>query len=107
MTRSRLPLVSDNHVLGLDGIGDQLAPVVVGTDAWFTWLADQHIQSFSFRNPLGTFTARRERKRYSWYWYAYRKRARKLRKAYLGKTEEETLERLKSAAPVLSSQGRT
>ncbi len=58
MTRSRLPLVSDNHVLELDGIGDQLAPVVVGTDAWFIWLADQHIQSFSFRNPLGTFTVR-------------------------------------------------
>ena len=107
MTRSRLPLVSDNHVLELDGIGDQLAPVVVGTDAWFIWLADQHIQSFSFRNPLGTFTVRRERKRYSWYWYAYRKRAGKLRKAYLGKTEEVTLERLNAVAAVLIGQGNS
>src|SRR5205807_4428774 len=104
MTRGRLPLVSDNHVLGLDGIGDQLAPVVVGTDAWFTWLADQHIQSFSFRNPLGTFTVRRERKRHGWYWYAYRKSDGKLRKAYLGKAEELTLERLGPIAATLVAQ---
>jgi predicted ATPase/DNA-binding CsgD family transcriptional regulator len=105
MTRSRLPLVSDNHVLGLDGAGDHSAPVVVGTDAWYTWLADQHIQSFSFRNLLGSFTARREHKGQGWYWYAYRKRAGKLCKAYLGKTEELTLKRLNAAAAALISQG--
>ena len=105
MTRSRLLLVSNNHVLGLDGAGDQLAPVVIVTDAWYTWLADQHIQSFSFRHPLGTFTARRERKRYGWYWYAYRKRAGRLYKAYLGKTEELTLERLNAAAAALTGKG--
>src|SRR5258708_20079713 len=90
MTRSRLPLVSDDHLLGLDGASQQLAPVVVGSDAWYTWLADQQIQSFSFRNRLGTFTARRERKRHGWYWYAYRKPAGKLRKAYLGKPRDAT-----------------
>jgi hypothetical protein len=47
MTRSRLPLVSGNHVFVLDRAGDQPVPVVVGTDAWYTWLIDQHIQSFS------------------------------------------------------------
>jgi predicted ATPase/DNA-binding CsgD family transcriptional regulator len=105
MTRSRLPLVSDNHVLGLDGAGDHSAPIVVGTDAWYTWLANQHIQSFSFRNLLGSFTARREHKGQGWYWYAYRKRAGKLCKAYLGKTEELSLKRLNAAAAALISQG--
>jgi predicted ATPase/DNA-binding CsgD family transcriptional regulator len=104
MTRSRLPMVSDNHVFGLDRAEDQPVPVVVGTDAWYTWLMDQHIQSFSFKHPLGTFTARRERKRHGWYWYAYRKREGRLRKAYLGKTEKLTLERLNAVA-VLIGQG--
>jgi predicted ATPase len=104
MTRSRLPLVSDNHVLGFDGAERQPAPVVVGTDAWYTWLMDQQIHSFSFRHPLGAFTARRERKRHGWYWYAYRKRAGRLRKAYLGKTEELTLERLNAVAAALIGQ---
>src|SRR5256885_132447 len=105
MTRGRLPLVSNNHVLGLNGIGEQIAPVVVGSGAWYTWLGDQQIQSFSFRNPLGSFTARRERKRHGWYWYAYRKRTGRLRKAYLGKTEELTLERLNAVAVALAGQG--
>src|SRR2546421_935119 len=104
MTRGRLPLVSNNHVLGLDGAGEKIAPVVVGSGAWYTWLADQQIQSFSFRNLLGSFTARRERKRHGWYWYAYRKRAGRLRKAYLGKTEELTLERLNAVALALTGQ---
>lgn len=106
MTRKRLPLISSNPIFRLDGVGDQPVPIVVGTDAWYTWLMDQHIQSFSFRHPLGTFTARRERKRQSWYWYAYRKRAGRLRKVYLGKTEDLTLERLNAAATFLNSQGK-
>jgi predicted ATPase/DNA-binding CsgD family transcriptional regulator len=106
MTRNRLPLISSHSILRLDGLGDQEVPIVVGTDAWYRWLIDQHIQSFSFRHPLGTFTARRERKRQNWYWYAYRKRAGRLRKTYLGKTEHLTLERLNAAATVLNSQGR-
>ncbi len=102
MTRSRLPLVSDNHVFGLDSAGEQPFPIVVGTDAWYTWLIDQHVQSFSFKHPLGTFTARRERKRHGWYWYAYRKREGRLRKAYIGKTEKLTIERLNAVAVLIS-----
>jgi predicted ATPase/DNA-binding CsgD family transcriptional regulator len=103
--RNRLPLISSNPLVRSNGVGDQLVPIVVGTDAWYTWLMDQHIQSFSFMHPQGTFTARRERKRKRWYWYAYRKRAGRLRKVYLGKTEDLTLERLNEAATVLNSQG--
>ena len=106
MTRRHLSLVLDNRLLGLDGSGDQLPSIVVGSDAWYTWLADQQIQSFSFKSHLGTFTARRERKRHCWYWYAYVKREGKLRKAYLGKTEGLTLERLNAVASALTRQGK-
>lgn len=103
MTRSHLPSVS-NNLLKLDETEKQQAPIVVGSDAWYIWLADQQLRSFSFQNCLGTFTARRERKRHGWYWYAYRKRAGKLHKAYLGKTGEMTLERLNAVAAALIGQ---
>ncbi len=106
MTRSRLPLVCDNHVLESTGAKDQPASIIVGSDAWYTLLLDQQIQSFSFRHHLGAITIRRELKRHSRYWYAYHKRAGRLRKAYLGKTEELTLERLNAVAVTLIGQGK-
>jgi len=81
MRRSHLPVVSDTQVFGLDRAGEQPYPFAVGTEAWYSWLKDHQIQSFCFKHPLGTFTARRERKRHGWYWYAYRKREGRLRKA--------------------------
>jgi predicted ATPase/DNA-binding CsgD family transcriptional regulator len=104
MADPRLPLVSDNRLLLPDGAEGQLAPIVVGSSAWYNWLAAESNQSFAFKNHLGKFTARRERKHQGWYWYAYRKREGKLRKAYLGKTEEMTLERLNAVAVVLAGQ---
>jgi predicted ATPase/DNA-binding CsgD family transcriptional regulator len=74
---------------------------VVGSQRWYTWLAEEENRSFSFRNALGNFTVRRERKRHGWYWYIYRKSGGKLRKAYLGKGEEVTLERLSLMAAML------
>jgi predicted ATPase/DNA-binding CsgD family transcriptional regulator len=79
-------------------------PVVVGSERWYSWLAEEQNRSFSFRNALGTFTVRRERKRHGWYWYIYRKSSGKLRKAYLGKAEEVTLERLGLVAATLADQ---
>ncbi len=104
MAGPRLPLVSDNRLLLPDGAEGQLAPIVVGSRAWYNWLTAESNQSFAFKNHLGRFTARRERKHQGWYWYAYRKREGKLRKAYLGKTEEMTLERLNAVAVVLAGQ---
>jgi hypothetical protein len=101
MAQKRLPLVSDNLLLLLDKGADGYTPVVVGSQRWYTWLADEQNRSFSFRNHLGTFTVRRERKRHGWYWYVYRKCDGKLRKAYLGKAEEVTLERLAAVAATL------
>jgi len=104
MTRTQIPLVSDGGLLLLDGAESRPSPVVVGSAAWYTWLADQQNQSFSFRNDLGTFTARRERQRQGWYWYAYRKYEGKLHKAYLGKSETLTIEHLQAAAAVLTGK---
>ena len=67
MARSRLSLVYDSRLFLPDEEKDQLPPVVVGSESWYTWLAYEQNQSFSFKNPLGTFTARRERKRNGWY----------------------------------------
>src|SRR5438105_1468234 len=106
MARTQIPLVTDGSLLLLDGSESRLSPVVVGSAAWYTWLADQQNQSFSFRNDLGTFTARRERQRQGWYWYAYRKYEGKLHKAYLGKSETLTIEHLHAAAAVLTGKSK-
>src|SRR5579863_8519316 len=101
MTRSRLPVVRGDLLCWPDGAQDPVAPVVVDTAAWYDWLANASTQSFSFQSQCGTFTARRERKRHGWYWYAYRKRGGKLYKAYLGRHEDMTLERLNATAETL------
>lgn len=99
-----LPVVSD-QLLYVPDAPDRGAnegmPIVVGSQSWYSWLADEQNRSFSLRNALGTFTVRRERIRHGWYWYVYRKSGGKLRKAYLGKAEEVTLERLGSVAATL------
>src|SRR2546422_9434576 len=101
----RIPLVYDDHLLLLDTTGKNPSSIRVGSAAWYGWLANEQNKSFSFRNDLGTFTARRERQRNGWYWYAYRRSKGKLHKVYLGRTEELALERLKVAAAALNRQG--
>ncbi len=102
MRASRLPQVSDDRLFLPDGIGEPQNVVSVGSDAWYSWLTSETTRSFAFKNHLGTFTARRERKRNGWYWYVYRKQQGKLYKAYLGKAEEISRERLATAAEALS-----
>lgn len=99
MAGSRLPLVSGDCLL----LPEQAA-VMVGSDAWYTWLTSESTRSFTLRSHLGTFTARRERKRNGWYWYIYRKQQGKLSKAYLGKAKEISLERLTAVAEALISR---
>src|SRR5207248_9685456 len=75
--------------------------ILVGSVAWYTWLNDNAAQSFAFRSDHGTLTARRERQHGHWYWYAYRARHGHLHKAYLGKPEELTRQRLHKVAAAL------
>ncbi len=80
--------------------------IVVDSSDWYAWL--QTASTFTFRGEEGLFTARKERagnRRGSAYWRAYRKRDGKLHRAYLGQSEELTLERLQSVAVVLASKG--
>ncbi len=107
MAGSRLPLVSNDLLLLPGGPGEQQAPVIVGSDAWYTWLTSESTRSFTFRSQLGTFTARREQKRNSWYWYIYRKQQGKLHKAYLGRAKELSLERLNTVTAILVSRRDT
>ena len=74
----------------------------VGTSAWYAWL--EEVSTFAFSGNMGTFTARKEPKLHGgeWYWKAYRKRAGKLYRAYLGKSEDVTLQRLNAIATMLA-----
>lgn len=77
------------------------AQIAVGSQAWYEWLATA--KKFSFKGQKGNFVAQCEKRRNHAYWYAYR-RAGKLIKVYLGKTEELTLERLERASISLTGQ---
>ncbi len=75
--------------------------IAVGSVAWWDWLADPSARSFRFATGPVHFTARCERKANGWYWYAYRRYGTTLRKVYLGKYQDLTLERLLTAALAL------
>ena len=82
-------------------IADDDAPITVGTPGWFAWL--ENARTFTFASPSGSFSARKERRtRGGWYWKAYRTSNGKLHRAYLGKTEDLTPERLEKAAAALA-----
>jgi predicted ATPase len=80
-----------------------LDPIIIGTAAWYSWL-EQH-RSFCFEAGRMTFTARREQRLGGRYWYAYRRSHGKLHTAYLGKSEDLTLERLNTTAETLERAG--
>ena len=102
MARST-PLVRfDNLLYQQNG---QEYSVMVGTQDWFAWL--NTVSTFSFSNEYGTFTARKEppgNRRGGEYWKAYRTYRGKLHRAYLGKSETLTLERLNAVAAALTKE---
>ncbi len=98
------PIIQDGTLTDLrDGSAVQ---IVVDSSDWYAWL--QTASTFTFRGKNGSFTAHKERagnRRGSAYWRAYRTWQGKLHRAYLGKSEELTLERLQSVAGTLVSTG--
>ncbi len=52
MTCSRLPVVNDSRLFLPDGAKEQLAFVVVGSDAWYAWLSDPKSSPFRSGIPL-------------------------------------------------------
>ena len=73
--------------------------VQLDTPAWAAWLKDH--TTFYLEADEGTFTARREQRWEGQFWYAYRRHQGKLHKAYLGKAEDLTRERLLTVADTL------
>src|SRR5215217_6526693 len=100
----RTPYVADGmlHVPELSGHPE----IEVDSVSWAAWLTDPATRSFSFQGPSCRYTARKEhRSRGGEYWVAYRKRGGKLHKAYLGKAEDVTLDRLEDVAAVMADRG--
>ncbi len=73
----------------------------VGSSEWWEWISSD-AESFRFECDFGVkgYRARKEeiKSRAGSFWYAYKRVEGKLRKRYLGKSEELTLERLESVA---------
>src|SRR5689334_19590126 len=77
-------------------------PITVDTLEWFAWL--EQAATFAFSSPAGEFTARKEQQaRGGGYWKAYRTSHGTLHRAYLGKTQDLTLDRLNRAAAKLAA----
>lgn len=74
----------------------------VGSHDWWSWVSSSKAESFRFECDFGVkgYRARREeiKSRSGRFWYAYKRVEGKLRKRYLGKSEELTLERLERIA---------
>jgi LuxR family transcriptional regulator, maltose regulon positive regulatory protein len=107
MARHAIPKVIADHLTSLDASGLSLSAIQVGSAGWFAWLNDAATRSFAFDSPQGLLTARRESRHGTWYWYAYRSQHGHLHKAYLGKSEELTSERLHEVAARLTAERAT
>ncbi len=104
MTRST-PTIHDNTLLLYEE--EQAISIVVGSVQWFSWVGKETSTTFSFHSLQGSYTARKERvgnRRGGWYWKAYRKSGGTLYRAYLGKPEDLTVERLGEIARTLATR---
>jgi hypothetical protein len=74
----------------------------VGSHEWWNWVTSNQAGSFRFECDFGVkgYRARKEeiKSRSGSFWYAYKRVDGTLRKRYLGKSDELTLERLESVA---------
>jgi hypothetical protein len=100
----QIPYVADGALHVPEPSGAQ--KIAVGSPFWIAWLTDPATRSFSFRGSGMKYMARKERRsRGGEYWSAYRRQDGRLRKAYLGKAEDITLDRLDEAAVALAGHG--
>jgi LuxR family transcriptional regulator, maltose regulon positive regulatory protein len=79
---------------------DKLSQYIIKVDSveWYEWLEGK--KTFHFESILSNFTARFVNQ----YWYAYHRKQGKLRIAYLGKTQNMTLEKLYTVARKFTSK---
>src|SRR5260221_8998877 len=96
MPKLQQPRIRNNRLV------TALVDIQVGAREWFTWLEGN--TSFIVDGPASRYTARREERRGHSYWYAYRRHEGKLAKAYLGKSDELTMQRLEDVRAQLAGE---
>lgn len=101
MTKTALPLVAYNE---LDAEGYPTA-IRVDSPAWFDWLVNH--RSFRYECSKGHFTACKESRKGGNFWYANRRVDGKLRRSYLGASNDLSLSKLEEVAIKLSGSDRS
>jgi LuxR family transcriptional regulator, maltose regulon positive regulatory protein len=102
MRKTNKPVARNDGLSGtLHGV-PIIESIPIGSKPWFEWLTNNN--GFAYEGIAGHFTARSELRRGIRYWYGHRRINGKLTKAYLGKSEELTLERMEQASAVLAGQ---
>jgi len=97
------PIIQDGILTDLRN--ESPVQIVVDSSDWYAWL--QTASTFTSRSEGALFTTHKERagnRRGRAYWRAYRTWQGKLHRAYLGQSEELTLERLQAVAGALASK---
>ena len=72
--------------------------ITVGTPEWFDWLKQDHIVQFHYEDTTASYTGKKEWRGESSFWYAFTRVGCKVRKTYLGKSENLTFDVLHKAA---------
>src|SRR6187402_2567448 len=103
MKKSSKPLVRNEVLIAAGSQPGSSTLIVIGSPEWYSWLS--HNDLFVYNGSEFHFTARREIRRGKPFWYAYLRHAGVLNKAYLGKSDELSLDRLEQIGAQL--RGKT
>ncbi len=104
-TRLPTPKVENGWLSWYDPDADRTNMVdQVGSEAWLVWLEQEWCKSFRYQSEAGSFTAIKEKRRGRSVWYAHRRRGGRLKRLYLGKSENLTATKLAETARKLNSQ---
>lgn len=92
-------LVKEDQLILWDHELNQLIETLrVGEPYWLDWLEQALTKSFRYESVTGTFTAIKENRRGRSIWYAHRRVRGKLKRVYLGKSENLTVSKLVETA---------
>jgi hypothetical protein len=93
------PLVKEDQLILWDHELNQLIETLkVGDPYWLDWLEQALTKSFRYESATGIFTAIKENRRGRSIWYAHRRVKGKLKRVYLGKSENLTRSKLVETA---------
>jgi hypothetical protein len=104
---SRLPppVVNDDILTLWDyELNQEIETLKVEGPDWFDWLEKTGTRSFRYESQAGVFTAIKETRQGRWTWYAHRRTGGKLKRRYLGKSENLTANKLSETARKLDER---